>query len=438
MTRRMTIGSGGLRQWLIRATAGNFLMKVSATVLGFFTTLLLARLLSPEQYGAYAYALAWVNLLVVPAVIGLDKLVIRNAAVLEAERNWAQLRGLWHFSLLTAGGLGAALALSIHLLSGSMAGNWLEEVMVEPLRLALVLIPLIAMARVRGALMIGLHHVVLGKFPEILLRPLLFILFIFAAHHLFRTPLDAEDVVGMNIAAVVLSFAVGGLLLRWTMPAEVDRAGRVIRAKSWLRAALPLALLAGLQIINSRVDILMLGGIRGAVDVAVYHVVVQAAMLISFVLVAAGGVVSPVVARTYAQGELSRLQRLVTSSSRAIFAATLPVGIAMLWFGDPFLALFGESYRAGYSALSVLVIGQLLNAAFGAVGVLLTMTHHGGLAARGAAVAVVVNVLLNALLIPAWGATGAAIASTLTLFLWNLLFAFFVYREMGIRPTVIG
>ncbi len=437
MIRAMAIDSGGLKQWAIRATTGNFLMKVASTALGFFSTLLLARLLSPEEYGGYAYALAWANLLVVPAVLGLDKLAIRNVSIFEAEQRWSQLRGIWRFSHLVAGGLGMVMALLVCLLSG-FAGEWLDDVMTEPLQLAAILIPLIAMARVRGAIMIGLHHVVLGKFPEILLRPLLFILFILVAHYLLRISLDARSVVGMNVAAVVISFAVGGLLLRRVMPAEVSRVRAVSDAGGWFRAALPLALLAGLQIINSRVDIIMLGGMRSAVDVAIYHVVTQAAMLISFVLVAATGVVSPVVARVYAQGESRRLQRLVTISSRAIFAATLPIGAMMLWFGDPFLALFGEPYRAGYPALLVLVIGQLLNAAFGAVGVLLTMTHHGGLAAKGAAVAVIVNVVLNAVLIPAWGVVGAAVASTLTLLLWNLLFAVFVYREMGIRPTVIG
>ena len=429
--------SSGLREWLIRTTSGNFLMKVLSTLLGFLTTLLLARLLPPEQYGGYAYALAWVNLLVVPAVLGLDRLAIRNVSVFEAERRWDMLRGVSRFSHMTAGTLGVVIALLVYLLGGSVAGR-LEGVLLEPLRLAVILIPLIAVARVRGAVMTGLHHVILGKFPEMVLRPLLFVLFVLAAHYLLGLSLDAREAVGLNIVAMVLAFLVGGLLLRRVMPAEADRVTAVYQMKPWLRAALPLALLAGLQIINSRIDIVMLGGIRGAVEVAVYNVAVLAATLASFVLVAATGVVSPVVARVHAQKESERLQRLVTTSSRAIFAATLPIGLLLLWFGERFLALFGPQYEAGYPALQVLVIGQLLNAAFGAVGVLLTMTHHGSLAAKGAAVAVVVNVLLNAALIPSWGAVGAAVASVLTLLLWNLLFAVFVYREMGIRPTVVG
>ncbi|HHS83951.1 MAG TPA: flippase, partial [Gammaproteobacteria bacterium] len=202
--------------------------------------------------------------------------------------------------------------------------------------------------------------------------------------------------------------------------------------------AAPLALLAGLQIINTRVDIIMLGAMRGAAEVAVYNVVSQGAMLASFVLVAATGVISPLVARMYAQGELQQLQRLVTASSRAIFFATLPIAGGMLLFGEPFLSLFGEQYVNGYYALLILLTGQVFNTAFGAVGVLLTMTNHGNLAAKGAAISVVANIILNGVLIPVWGVEGAATASMLTLFLWNILFAFFVYRNIGIRATVVG
>ncbi len=433
----MAVQATGLKQWLIRVTTGNFLMRVASTALGFCSTLLLARLLPAEQFGGYVYAMAWVNLLVIPAVLGFDKLVIRNVSIFEAEQHWAHLRGMWRFSLWFTGGLGVGIALLTYLFGG-VATRWLDAVLVEPLRLAVVLIPLIAVARVRGAVMIGLHHVVPGKFPEMVLRPLLFILFLLLFHQVVQWPMDARTAVALNLVAVVIAFVVGGILLRRVMPVEAERTSPVFNAGRWLRAAAPLALLAALQIINSRIDIIMLGALRGAVDVAIYNVVTLAATLTSFVLVAATGAISPVVAQTYAQGKAQRLQHLVTSSSRAIFAASLPIALLMLIFGQPFLALFGAQYEAGYPALAVLVVGQLLNAAFGAVGVLLTMTHHGGLAARGAAIGMLANVMLNMVLIPLWGVVGAAVASMLTLLLWNLLFALFVRRELGIRPTVVG
>ena len=433
----MAVDPNNLRQWLIRATTSNFLMKIASIALGFFSSLLLARLLSPEQYGGYAYALAWVNLLVVPVVLGLDKLMIRHVPIFEAGQQWALMRGIQRFSNWIVSGLGILVA-TIVIAATFFFSHYLDAALVEPLRVAAVLIPLIALARLRTAVMIGLHHVVQGTFPEIVLRPVLFILFILLSYFLFQQPTDAQTAVILNIGAVIISFAVGAMLLRAVEPAPVRRIAAAYDPMAWLGSAAPLALLAGLQIINTRVDIIMLGAMRGAAEVAVYNVVSQGAMLASFVLVAATGVISPLVARMYAQGELQQLQRLVTASSRAIFFATLPIAGGMLLFGEPFLSLFGEQYVNGYYALLILLTGQVFNTAFGAVGVLLTMTNHGNLAAKGAAISVVVNIILNGVLIPVWGVEGAATASMLTLFLWNILFAFFVYRNIGIRATVVG
>ncbi len=412
-------------------------MKIASIALGFVSTLLLARLLTPEQYGGYAYALAWVNLLVVPVVFGLDKLMIRKISIFDADGQWGMMRGIQRFSNSIVAALGVIVAIAVYF-AASLFGSHIDTVLVEPLRVAMVLVPLIALARLRSAVMIGLHHVVRGTFPEMVLRPVLFILFVSLAHLLFWESFDATEAVMANICAVAIAFAVGIVLLKRVVPEPVNSAVAEYAPASWLGGAAPLVLLAGLQIVNSRVDIIMLGVMRGAVDVAVYNVVSQGAMLASFILVAANGVLSPVVAKMYAQGERPRLQRLVTKSSRAIFAATLPIVLVLILFGRPFLSLFGEQYAGGYFALLVLLTGQILNTAFGAVGVLLTMTEHGGLAAKGAAVSVIVNIVLNAALIPLWGVEGAATASMLTLFLWNLLFAVFVYQNLGIRPTVVG
>jgi len=412
-------------------------MKIISIGLGFITSLILARTLRPEQYGAYVYALAWVNLLVVPVVLGLDKLMIRNVSIFEAEQQWSSLRGIRNFSNRIVLGLGISVA-AVVLLVTYFYSEYFDDNLIEPLQISVVLIPLIALTRLRTAVMIGLRHVVQGTFPETVLRPILFIAFILFSYYILDLSPDAQTTVILNICAVIFSFAVGVILLNRVIPAGVGQVAPNYLPAIWVNSALPLALLAGLQIINARIDIIMLGAMLGAADVAIYNVVYQGGMLASFVLVAAGGVISPLVARMYAQGEKQKLQRLVTSSSRAVFVATLPIALVIIVFGSSFLGLFGEQYVNGYSALVVLVVGQVFNVFFGVVGVLLTMTDNGNLAAKSAAVAVIANIALNTVLIPVLGVVGAATASMFTLFLWNILITYFVYRKLDIRATIVG
>jgi O-antigen/teichoic acid export membrane protein len=151
-------------------------------------------------------------------------------------------------------------------------------------------------------------------------------------------------------------------------------------------------------------------------------VAVSIATLVAFGLQAVTMVVAPHFARLYTQNDMARLQRLVTLSARAILAVALPVVLVLVLFGEPLLRLiFGEEYSGGYTPMAILAGGQLVNAAIGSVGVLLNMTGHERETARGVAIAAAANVALNLLLIPPFGLNGAALATALSMTLWNLV-----------------
>jgi O-antigen/teichoic acid export membrane protein len=103
-----------------------------------------------------------------------------------------------------------------------------------------------------------------------------------------------------------------------------------------------------------------------------------------------------------------------------------------------FLLLFGRDFTGGQTPLTILCIGQLVNAAMGSVGYLLIMTGHGRDAAVGIAAGAGVNLLLSALLIPHWGVNGAAAASAIGLIVWNVVLAVFVWKRIGILTTALG
>ncbi len=86
-------------------------------------------------------------------------------------------------------------------------------------------------------------------------------------------------------------------------------------------------------------------------------------------------------------------------------------------------------------ALAVLAIGQLINAGLGAVGFLLTMTGHERETARVLWQTTALNVVLNLALIPLFGAVGAAIASSTSLAIWNVVLARLAWRRLGLNTT---
>jgi O-antigen/teichoic acid export membrane protein len=209
--------------------------------------------------------------------------------------------------------------------------------------------------------------------------------------------------------------------------------------RAWFAAMWPLALLAGLHAINSQVDLLMIGALGTIDQVGLYRVAVQGAALVVFTLHTVNLTVAPHIAQLHSANEIERLQKLVTSSARLALFGALPVAFIMVFFGKPVLQLiFGVDYVVGHAALAILTIGQLFNAAMGSVGLLLNMTGHERDTAKAVAVAVAINIPMNLVLIPVLGINGAALATSASLLVWNILLWRAVKRHLALSSTAFS
>lgn len=100
------------------------------------------------------------------------------------------------------------------------------------------------------------------------------------------------------------------------------------------------------------------------------------------------------------------------------------------------LSLFGSEFTVGYSALVILTVGQLVNALAGSVGFIMTMTGHQREAAWVTFGSTVLNISLNAILIPRFGIEGAATATAFTTALMNIVMFGYVQKRLQLNPTV--
>lgn len=430
-------GIGSLRDHLIQGASWSLALKIVSTGLAFATSVLLARLLGAEGYGIFAYAIAIVSLLSVPASLGLPQLLVRNIAAYRARSEWGLMRGLLvkanTWVLLSSVGLGTMAALIAWLLAGRSTNPT-----VMAFWLALLILPINALNNLRSSTLRGLHYVVLGQLPEFLIKPLSFLLLVVAAHLLLGDVFNAPWAVGMQVTATALGLGAGVLFLLNRLPSEVTASDAMYDTTAWARSALPFLFIGGMQMIYKNTDIVMLGALSGAEAAGVYRVVTRGADLVAFVLIAVNMVLQPTVARFYAAGEIQRLQRLVTKSARMIFLGSLPIALVLILFGQWILLIFGQEFTVGASALAVLSVAQLINAGMGSVALVLSMTGHERKTAVGVAVAACINVVLNASLIPLWGIEGAATATATSITIWNILLAIWVYKELKIYPTVLG
>jgi O-antigen/teichoic acid export membrane protein len=424
---------------LVRGGLGNVVLRIMSAVLGFAASVVLARLMGAERYGTYVYVLALVSVLAVPAEFGLPALVLRETAANHVRRHWQLIKGLWRYANLVATGMCAILVAlggtAIWFLTGYLTND-----QIVTFAWGLVLVPLVVLGNLRGAALQGLRKVVLGRLPEYLVRPGFFIVFVLGVMFLNRSAdWSASLVMQLQVLAAAVAFGAGAWLLRRERPAEVISAIPTYEARRWLLSIFPLALTAGMQLINHYTDIVMLGLLASAAEVGIYRAAVSSASLVVFGLQIVNLVVAPHFSRLHSVGDIAQLQLLATASARMALYVAAPVVIAFISFGDQFLELaFGREFAFGYAALVILALGQLVNAAAGSVGYLLNMTGHERDTVRGVAIAALTNVVLNLVLIPPFGMAGAATATAIALTVWNILLWHAVRNRLGINSMAFN
>jgi len=421
---------------MVRDTVGTAGLKVSNTVLVFVTSFLLARLLGAKEYGVYTYAISWASLLSVPAVMGLDTLLVREVAKYTILEDESSLRGILCWSNRVVLIVSSVLALLF-----GMATWFFQKTFDPEARLALwiaaALLPVFASIRLRQASVRGLGHVVEAQSPLMFVLPVSFLALVSALH--FATGLSASLAVSVQVLAAGFALLVATRLLAEHLPPSVaTETVPSYHTAEWVKSAFPLLLVGTAGMINQQVSTVMVGTMLGSEAVGIFDVAVKGSALVSFVLMAVNMPLAPAVADLYARAEKGHLQRLVTRSTRVALLASVPIALGLIVFGRWALLVFGDEFTRGAYALAVLSVGQLVNVGMGSVTVLLNMSGHERDSAKGVGIAALTNVGLNAVLIPVWGIEGAAVASATSMVVWNVLLAVWLYQRTEIISFACG
>ncbi len=443
-----------LRNRLIRSTGGSFSLRIFSMGFKFLTSILLARVLTVQHYGAFSFALSWLLMLTLLAPLGFDRLLQREVAYFRVQENWGRLNGLWRWTWQTSLGMALFIIAGVFLIQYQRSTHLIPLPFLVPhqfqvfytvdtlaqqtIMIALLALPFTVLIKLSLNTMQGLQRVVRGQIPEFVIQPLLFIGLVGGTYLILGRNINAIQVMSIHVAVVFFVAVYALWQVQRSFPQRSKLALPIIEGRKWLRQATPLFGLNLLLIVHSRADYILVGLLQDVGSVAFYNVAFTLAGLVSLVLTSAAASLSPTFATLHAQGDYVKLEKLVIRSARAIMLASLPIVAGLIVLGLPILRLYGPAYQTAYPALIVLVIGQFVNMSTGAVAQLLTMTGHERFTLIGQGISVVAYVMLLIVLIPPLGIMGAALATTAHKIIVNAIFVWYAWRKLGIMSTALG
>jgi len=236
-------------------------------------------------------------------------------------------------------------------------------------------------------------------------------------------------------AGYLLSAAVGFWLLRPHLAGSSPDGRRPGLARNVFRYSLPLTLTKGANVLDKRVDIVLVGVFLTPVAVGYYTLARQLAGFLVAPASSLGFAVSPSLGDQQSAGKLEEAARLYEATVEYVLLLYLPAVGGVVLVAEPMVRhVVGTDYLGAVPVIQVLSLYVLLIA--------LDKVTNDGLdflgRARARAVAKGVasggNVLLNVLLIPRIGVVGAAVATVTTQALLVAIELRIMARELPIDP----
>lgn len=195
-----------------------------------------------------------------------------------------------------------------------------------------------------------------------------------------------------------------------------DRLGR-----SFWRYTAPRTVAGVAQIAMQRLDILLVAALRGPAEAALYTAATRFLVVGQLGGHAMGQAVQPQLGGLLAVGNRDDTRRAYQTSTSWLVLSVWPFYLLCATFAAMVMRLFGESYRAGSVVIVVLALSMLVATACGPVDTVLNMAGRTTWTLANLLVALAVGVGLDLLLIPTYGALGAAVGWAAAIGTKNLL-----------------
>lgn len=417
ISRIGAIAKTGDRDFLeiVRHSSWAIILLVAGTGLQFIFDLVLARSFGASGSGLFYLSLSVLTTLALLGRLGLDRAVIRFMPPFMAKKQYGQARNVYTASIQMSLVLTVPLAVILFFTSPLLA----QEVFKAPqitsyLQMFAVALPAFSLINVLSGILRALKRTRAALVAERMVTYIAALL----------TMLLLGGVLGLDV--VVTGFTVGIFLALVLAVLIIEK--HLPRAKEVMlltrgqimKTAWPLLFVVFATQMIGQVSVLLLGAYAGSSEVGIFNIALKVSLLISLVLTAINVIAGTKTSELYFQGKKDALAKIMGKTSALGTTFALPILAFMLLFPNFLLSLFGDEFVVGAFALVILAIGQFINVAVGSTASSLAMTGHEKPLALVIGLSLVANIVLGLILIPSYGATGAAIATASTIAASNI------------------
>lgn len=393
--------------------------------INFCAQVLMVRFLSVAHYGALAYGLSVVAFLELFATLGLQDAISRYVPIYYERGEYEKLFGT---ILLAAGaivGTGILVVVSVIAFPGVLSHLLTHgQLALRLLPILIFLVPVEAADAMLDGLFASFASTGAIFFRKYILGPALKLLVVVVL--IWRNATVVFLAYGYVAASVVGVSMYCWLYLRllrdYQLLGHIKPRQIKIPAREILCFIMPglSSILATVAI--STVSIFLLGAIRGMSDVAYFRAVLPLAQLNGVVMASFTLLYTPSAARLLANTDYPAINKLYWQTAAWMSVLSFPIFVMTFSLARPLTVfLYGNRYEQAAPILALLSLGGYFNVALGFNLQTLKVIKKLRYVTVISALTVLLNVVLNLVLIPRFGALGAAMGTAGSLIIYNIL-----------------
>jgi len=412
-----------------------FIGTVIGLLFQFISRMIIARIGTQADYGAFYLAMVVIGVVVVLASFGLQDGTTRYIAYVQGKNDQNKTGKIIVASLQISIAASVFLCIVFFLLAEPIALNIFHTPdLTRPLQLLSLTVPFLTLSNILSSIFRGFSRVEALAFSQSL-QSLLFLLLLLpiALLGMSFNKVYYAYLAGILISCIVLLVYVLIKLPKLIIINEYKIDPKV--TKELLIFSLPLMGTSIFSMLTLYTDTIVLGYFKTPQDVGLYNAAYPIAFFITVPYTALLMIFTPVASNLYSQNLIGELRKDFAISTKWICFVTLPIFLVLLLFPEIVISfIFGPAYISAAPALRILSLGFIINGLFGPnVGAIIAIGQSRFLMWSVMASALS-NILLSITLIPSMGFIGAAISSAVAMVLANLLISIKLFTACRAQP----
>ncbi|MBI4553753.1 MAG: oligosaccharide flippase family protein [Candidatus Latescibacteria bacterium] len=398
------------------------------------SSILMTRLFGVEVFGLYTLGWSVIDLLSKVGLFGLDKGVVKFVVRYRSDGNddavYRTLGQSLLIGLIVSMGMATLLSVIAPLLSSHVFS---KPELTSMLRVLACSIPFFTFSHVLLAATKALKIMRFDAYVRSIAEPVVMLAAVCLCF-----------VVGWRVNGIAiahLTAAIGGAACAWYCFRRVFSSSACVTGiremKLWTEVtqfSLPVMCYDVLYILMMRLDALMLGHFLPAVQVGIYGVAIEVALLTKKVRQWFEPIFTPIIAEFHYRQETERLEATFILVTRWIMTVNIACFFGIVLIGRDVLTVFGPVFAAGALSLTLLSLSQVIYGSMGSGDTVLLMAGHPYLNLLNTGLVLVLNGLLGFLLIPRYGIVGAAVGTLLSFTAMTILRLIEVSTLLHISP----